>query len=140
MPFDKFDLEELTQERRKAIRQSIRTVSTEELKKIGEEIFHYADVERLDNPDKNWKFSLNDAKERGFWDDYVDAYEQTIRETATENLPWYVVPADNKWFTRVIVAAGVIDTLASLKLRYPIVSVAKRRELGAARKALLATK
>jgi len=97
-------------------------------------------VERLDNPDKNWKFSLNDAKERGFWDDYVDAYEQTIRETATENLPWYVVPADNKWFTRVIVAAGVIDTLASLKLRYPIVSAAKRRELGAARKALLATK
>ena len=140
MPFDKFDLEELTQERRKAIRQSIRTVSTEELKKIGEEIFHYADVERLDNPDKNWKFSLNDAKERGFWDDYVDAYEQTIRETATENSPWYVVPADNKWFTRVIVAAGVIDTLASLKLRYPIVSAAKRRELGAARKALLATK
>src|SRR6478752_6019424 len=69
MPFDKFDLEELTQERRKAIRQSIRTVSTEELKKIGEEIFHYADVERLDNPDKNWKFSLNHAKERGFWDD-----------------------------------------------------------------------
>lgn len=79
MPFDKFDLEELTQERRKAIRQSIRTVSTEELKKIDEEIFHYADVERLDNPDKNWKFALNDAKERGFWDDY----EQTIRETAT---------------------------------------------------------
>ena len=82
---------------------------------MGEEIFHYADVERLDNPDKNWKFSLNDAKERGFWDDYMDAYEQTIRETATENSPWYVVPADNKWFTRVIVAAGVIDTLASLK-------------------------
>jgi len=115
-------------------------VSTEELKKIGEEIFHYADVERLDNPDKNWKFSLNDAKERGFWDDYVDAHEQTIRETATENSPWYVVPADNKWFTRVIVAAGVIDTPASLKLRYPKVSAAKRRELGAARKALLATK
>jgi Polyphosphate kinase 2 (PPK2) len=70
----------------------------------------------------------------------VDAYEQTIRETATESSPWYVVPADNKWFARVIVAAGVIDTLASLKLRYPIVSAAKRGELGAARKALLATK
>jgi polyphosphate kinase 2 (PPK2 family) len=97
-------------------------------------------LERLDNPDKNWKFSLNDAKERGFWDDYMDAYEQTIRETATENSPWYVVPADNKWFTRVIVAAGVIDTLASLKLQYPKVSAAKRRELGAVRKALLTTK
>ena len=97
-------------------------------------------LERLDNPDKNWKFSLNDAKERGFWDDYMDAYEQTIRETATENSPWYVVPADNKWFTRVIVAAAVIDALASLKLQYPKVSAAKRRELGAARKALLTTK
>jgi PPK2 family polyphosphate:nucleotide phosphotransferase len=97
-------------------------------------------LERLDNPDKNWKFSLNDAKERGFWDDYMEAYEETIRETASENSPWYVVPADNKWFTRVIVAAGVIDTLASLKLQYPKVSAAKRQELGAARKALLATK
>jgi len=97
-------------------------------------------LERLDNPEKNWKFSLNDAKERGFWDDYMDAYEQTIRETATENSPWYVVPADNKWFTRVIVAAGVIDTLASLKLQYPKVSAAKRRELGATRKALLTAK
>ena len=97
-------------------------------------------LERLDNPEKNWKFSLNDAKERGFWDDYMDAYEQTIRETATEDSPWYVVPADNKWFTRVIVAAGVIDTLASLKLQYPKVSAAKRRELGATRKALLTAK
>ena len=97
-------------------------------------------LERLENPEKNWKFSLNDAKERGFWDDYMDAYEQTIRETATENSPWYVVPADNKWFTRVIVAAAVIDTLASLKLQYPKVSAAKRRELGAAREALLATR
>jgi PPK2 family polyphosphate:nucleotide phosphotransferase len=97
-------------------------------------------LERLDNPDKNWKFSLNDAKERGFWDDYMDAYEQTIGETATENSPWYVVPADNKWFTRVIVAAAVIDALASLKLQYPKVSAAKRQELGAARKALLTTK
>src|SRR5437868_14834198 len=97
-------------------------------------------LERLENPQKNWKFSLNDAKERGFWDDYMDAYEQTIRETATENSPWYVVPADNKWFTRVIVAAAVIDTLASLKLQYPKVGAAKRQELGAARQALLATK
>jgi len=64
----------------------------------------------------------------------VDVYEQTIRETAMENLPWYVVPADNKWFTRGIVAAGVIDTLASLKLRYPIVSAAKRRAAQPARR------
>jgi PPK2 family polyphosphate:nucleotide phosphotransferase len=97
-------------------------------------------LERLENPEKNWKFSLNDAKERGFWDDYMDAYEQMVRETATENSPWYVVPADNKWFTRVIVAAAVIDTLASLKLQYPKVGAAKRQELGAARQALLATK
>ena len=96
-------------------------------------------LERLDNADKNWKFSLNDAKERGFWDDYMEAYEETIRETSTENSPWYVVPADNKWFTRVIVAAAVIDTLASMKLRYPKVSPAKRKELAESKKALLAT-
>jgi PPK2 family polyphosphate:nucleotide phosphotransferase len=97
-------------------------------------------LERIDNADKNWKFSINDAKERGFWDDYMEAYEETIQETATENSPWYVVPADNKWFTRVIVAAAVIDTLASLDLRYPKVSAAKRKELGEAKKALLDTK
>src|SRR4026209_2907410 len=93
-------------------------------------------LERLDQPEKNWKFSANDAKERGFWDDYMEAYEDTIRETATENSPWYVVPADNKWFTRVIVAAAVIDALASLNLQYPEVSAAKRKELAEAKKAL----
>ena len=96
-------------------------------------------LERLDNPDKNWKFSINDAKERGFWNDYMKAYEETIRETATENSPWYVVPADNKWFTRVIVAAAVIDTLDSLKLSYPKVSDAKRKELAETKRALLAS-
>jgi PPK2 family polyphosphate:nucleotide phosphotransferase len=96
-------------------------------------------LERLDNPDKNWKFSINDAKERGFWDDYMEAYEDTIRETATEDSPWYVVPANNKWFTRVIVGAAIIDTLDSLKLHYPKVSDAKRKELAAAKRALLAT-
>ena len=95
-------------------------------------------LERLDQPEKNWKFSASDAKERGFWDDYMKAYEETIRETATEDAPWYVVPADNKWFTRVVVAAAVIDALASLHLHYPKVSEAKRKELAAARKALLA--
>jgi PPK2 family polyphosphate:nucleotide phosphotransferase len=97
-------------------------------------------LERLDNPDKNWKFSANDAKERGFWDKYMEAYEETIRETATEDSPWYVVPADNKWFTRVIVAAAVSDTLASLSLDCPKVSAAKQEELATVRTTLLAAK
>ena len=97
-------------------------------------------LERLDDPDKNWKFSVNDARERGFWDDYMEAYEETIRETASENSPWYVVPADNKWFTRVIVAAAVIDALAAMNLQYPKVSEAKRQELAATRKELLGKK
>ena len=82
----------------------------------------------------------NDAKERGFWDDYMKAYEETIRETATEDSPWYVVPADNKWFTRVVVAAAVIDALASLNLHYPIVGEAKKKELAEARKLLIVDK
>jgi PPK2 family polyphosphate:nucleotide phosphotransferase len=95
-------------------------------------------LERLDNPDKNWKFSANDAKERGFWDKYMEAYEETIRETTTEDSSWYVVPADNKWFTRVVVAAAVIDALASLDLRYPKVDATKQEELATAKKALIA--
>jgi PPK2 family polyphosphate:nucleotide phosphotransferase len=92
---------------------------------------------RLDLPDKNWKFSINDAKERGYWDDYMNAYEDTIRHTATDYAPWYVVPADNKWFTRVVVAAAVIETLASLDLDYPQVGKAKLKELDTARQALM---
>jgi PPK2 family polyphosphate:nucleotide phosphotransferase len=95
---------------------------------------------RLDLPEKNWKFSANDAKEREFWDDYMDAYEETIRETATEDSPWYVVPADNKWFTRVVVAAAVIDALDSLNLHYPKVSAAQKKELLEARRLLVASK
>jgi PPK2 family polyphosphate:nucleotide phosphotransferase len=94
-------------------------------------------LERLENSEKNWKFSPSDAKERGFWDQYMDAYEETIRQTATGESPWYVVPADNKWFTRVIVAAAVIDALSSLGLNYPEVGQAKIKELAVARKALL---
>ncbi len=90
-------------------------------------------LERLDDPEKNWKFSANDAKERGFWDDYMKAYEETIRETATEDSPWYVVPADNKWFTRVIVASAVIDALASMNLAYPKVSPAQAKQLSLSR-------
>ena len=97
-------------------------------------------LERLDLPEKNWKFSANDVKERGFWNDYMKAYEETIRETATEDSPWYVVPADNKWFTRLVVAAAVIDALTSLNLKYPKVSAEKRRELVEVREALLASK
>jgi PPK2 family polyphosphate:nucleotide phosphotransferase len=97
-------------------------------------------LSRLDEPDKNWKFSPNDAKERRFWDEYMDAYEETIRGTATEDSPWYVVPADNKWFTRVVVAAAVIDALASLDLEYPTIDEAKRTELEKTRRELLGKK
>ncbi len=96
-------------------------------------------LERLDQPEKHWKFSPNDAKERGFWDDYMKAYEEMIRATATEDSPWYVVPADNKWFTRVIVASAVIDALTSLNLHYPKVSAAQRQGLAEAKKALRAS-
>jgi PPK2 family polyphosphate:nucleotide phosphotransferase len=94
-------------------------------------------LERIENADKNWKFSASDAAEREHWDEYMDAYEDMIRHTATEESPWYVVPADNKWFTRVIVAAAVIETLASLDLHYPAVGKDKLKELAAARAALL---
>ena len=91
----------------------------------------------IDEPEKNWKFSASDVEERGYWDEYMDAYEDMIRNTATEHAPWYVVPADNKWFTRVVVAAAVIDTLASLDLAYPTVSEAKLKSLAAAKRSLL---
>jgi PPK2 family polyphosphate:nucleotide phosphotransferase len=97
-------------------------------------------LERLENPEKHWKFSANDAKERSFWNDYMNAYDDMIRQTATKNAPWYVVPADNKWFTRVVVAAAVIDMLTSLGLSYPKVGKARRRELAVARRALLSNK
>jgi PPK2 family polyphosphate:nucleotide phosphotransferase len=97
-------------------------------------------LERLDNPSKNWKFSLADAQERGFWDGYMAAYDDMIRATSTSHAPWYVVPADNKWFTRLVVAATVIDALEELDLAFPKVDKAKRDELAAARKALLAGK
>jgi polyphosphate kinase 2 (PPK2 family) len=97
-------------------------------------------LERLENPEKHWKFSANDAKEREFWDDYMEAYEDMIRSTASEDAPWYVVPADNKWFTRVVVAAAVIDALDSLDLEYPKVSKAARKDLAVAKQALLGSK
>jgi PPK2 family polyphosphate:nucleotide phosphotransferase len=93
-------------------------------------------LERLDNPDKNWKFSMADAQERASWDDYQEAYEDMIRATASKQAPWYVVPADNKWFTRVVVAAAIIDALGSLDLKFPLVDNEKKKELAAARRAL----
>jgi len=95
-------------------------------------------LERIDNPEKNWKFSAADARERGHWKDYMEAYEDAIRNTATPDSPWYVVPADNKWFTRIVVACAVIDALASLELHYPKVSKVKLKELAAVRKTLMA--
>jgi len=93
-------------------------------------------LERIETPEKNWKFSGNDAKERECWDEYMEAYEDMIRNTATKAAPWYVVPADNKWFTRVVVASAVIDLLDSLDLKYPKVNSSKLEELTAAKRAL----
>jgi len=94
---------------------------------------------RLDLPEKNWKFSANDAKERAYWKNYMHAYEETIRNTATKEAPWYVIPADNKWFTRIVVASAVITALASLDLAYPTVSEAKLKELEVTRQTLMKT-
>jgi PPK2 family polyphosphate:nucleotide phosphotransferase len=97
-------------------------------------------LERADTPEKNWKFSASDMAEREFWDDYQEAFEDLIRNTATKESPWYIVPADTKWFSRVVVAAGVIDTLSNLGLAYPHVDKAKLAEIAKARKALMSSK
>ena len=93
-------------------------------------------LSRLDEPAKNWKFSAADLKERAYWDDYQDAYEEMIRETATHDAPWYVVPADNKWFTHLVVAGAIVETLDSLGLAFPEVTAAQRKALEEARKIL----
>jgi PPK2 family polyphosphate:nucleotide phosphotransferase len=97
-------------------------------------------LERAEEPEKNWKFSGSDMAERDHWNEYQDAYEDMIRNTATRDNPWYVVPADNKWFTRVIVAAAVVDTLAALDLEYPPVDKARLEEIASAKKVLLRSK
>ncbi len=94
-------------------------------------------LERLEDPKKNWKFSMADVKERGFWKDYQKAYEEMIQHTANKHAPWYVVPADNKWFTRLVVAGGIIDALWELDLSFPDVGKEKRKELAAVREVLL---
>jgi PPK2 family polyphosphate:nucleotide phosphotransferase len=93
-------------------------------------------LSRLDEPSKNWKFSASDIAERQRWNDYMNAYEEMIQHTATAHAPWYVVPADKKWYTRLVVSAAVIQALEDLNLRYPVVSAAQRKELKAARSAL----
>jgi len=94
-------------------------------------------LERIDQPEKNWKLSPADARERGFWNDYMDAYENAIGATATPDCPWYVVPADNKWFTRVVVASAVIQALDSLDLKYPKVGKEQLAELSKTRAMLM---
>jgi PPK2 family polyphosphate:nucleotide phosphotransferase len=93
-------------------------------------------LSRLDEPEKNWKFSLGDAKERAHWDEYMAAYEDMLENTSTGHAPWYVIPADHKWFMRMAVADIIVSTLETLKPEFPAITEEKRRELEAARKAL----
>lgn len=93
-------------------------------------------LKRLDNPDKNWKFSASDVRERRYWDDYMAAYDEAIRATASKAAPWFVVPADNKWFTRLVVAAAIVEAVEKLDLHYPRVTPEQMKDLAAARKEL----
>ena len=94
-------------------------------------------LERIDDSSKNWKFSLNDVREREHWDDYMDAYEQTIRHTAAKYAPWYVVPADNKWFTRLVVAAAIVENVNALDLEFPKLDEDQLKALEEAKKSLV---
>jgi PPK2 family polyphosphate:nucleotide phosphotransferase len=110
------------------IRKFFLNVSKEEQKKRF--------FERLEEPEKNWKFSSSDVHERKHWDEYHEAYEDMIGNTANKHAPWYVVPADHKWFTHMVISSVIVDTLESLQLQYPKVDPEKKKELGAARKQL----
>ena len=90
-------------------------------------------MKRLDNPEKNWKFSASDVRERRYWPDYMRSFEEAIRATASEHAPWYVVPADNRWFTRLVVAAAIVEAVEELDLAYPKVSPEQKKELASAR-------
>jgi len=94
-------------------------------------------LERLEMPEKNWKFSMADVKERGYWKEYQKAYEEMIQNTATKYAPWYVVPADNKWFTRLVVASAAIDAINQLDLQFTEVAKKKKKELAKVREALI---
>jgi PPK2 family polyphosphate:nucleotide phosphotransferase len=91
---------------------------------------------RLDEPEKNWKFSMADVRERAYWDRYMDAYEDTLAATSTDEAPWFVIPADKKWFMRMAVAEIIVETLEGMHLHFPELSDEKRNELQAARKLL----
>jgi polyphosphate kinase 2 (PPK2 family) len=93
-------------------------------------------LDRIDEPEKHWKFSPSDISERGYWDSYMAAYEEAIRETSTEHAPWYVVPADKKWVSRAVVGAVLAGTIRNLGLQWPVVDDAKRKQIAEARKAL----
>jgi PPK2 family polyphosphate:nucleotide phosphotransferase len=97
-------------------------------------------LERLEDSKKNWKFSMDDIKERGFWRDYQEAYEETIQNTATKHAPWYIVPADNKWFGRLIIACAIVEALHDLDLSFPDVDEQKKKELAEIEETLLAEK
>jgi PPK2 family polyphosphate:nucleotide phosphotransferase len=97
-------------------------------------------IERLDEPDKNWKFAIGDVKERAYWNDYMAAYEDAIRATATQAAPWFVVPADNKWFTRLVVVAAIVEAMESMRLAYPKITDAQKADLARARELLLTEK
>jgi len=94
-------------------------------------------LKRLDSPQKNWKFSLDDLHERKYWNRYMSCYENMIKATASEQAPWYVVPADNKWYTRAVVSAALLETLSSLDLSFPKLSPLKKKKLSQVRSALL---
>ena len=91
---------------------------------------------RINTPEKNWKFSLTDAKERAHWDDYMMAFEDAFNHTSTEHAPWHIVPADHKWFTRTVVADIIVEKLKALKLRYPAISKEHRQHLLQAKESL----
>ena len=93
-------------------------------------------LERIDTPAKNWKFAIGDVRERDHWREYMSAYEDMIRHTATPDAPWWVVPADHKWFTRLVVAEAIADAMKDLDLRFPAIDAAQRKELAAAKAAL----
>jgi polyphosphate kinase 2 (PPK2 family) len=95
---------------------------------------------RIDDPEKRWKFAAHDVEERKHWDDYMQAYQQTIRNTATKDAPWYVVPADHKWFTRLVVAAALVERLEALDLKFPKLDDATMAQLETIRAELVAQK
>jgi PPK2 family polyphosphate:nucleotide phosphotransferase len=97
-------------------------------------------LQRLEQPEKNWKFSPADLEERRYWDDYMAAYEDAIRRTASREAPWYVVPADNKWYTRLVVAAAIVEALRKLDLAYPGIDEAGRKEIAVAKRSLMREK